>query len=92
LTGAFHDPPPTLRVYTNTNEQTAHGPLHSPGRRIDREGDGDRKRRQSPQRATLLMKGGGTAWLDCNVSSRSGPIYNHAVDRSRESGTFSVLG
>jgi Tripartite tricarboxylate transporter family receptor len=49
-------------------------------------------KRQSPQRATLLVKGGGTAWLDGNVSSRSRPIYNHAVDRSRESGTFSVLG
>jgi len=42
--------------------------------------------------AGILVKGGGTAWLDCNVSSRSDPIYNHAVDRSRESGTFSVLG
>jgi len=59
---------------------------------IDQQGDGDKKQRQSPQRATLLVKAGGTAWLDCNVSSRSGPIYNHAVDRSRESGTFSVLG
>ena len=47
---------------------------------------------KSPQRATLLVKGGGTAWLDGNVSSRSRPIYNHAVDRSRESATFSVLG
>ena len=47
---------------------------------------------QSPQRATLLVKAGGTAWLDGNVSSRSRPIYNHAIDRSRESGTFSVLG
>jgi len=44
-----------------------------------------------PQRATLLVKGGGTAWLDGNVSDRSGSIYNHAMDRSRESGTFSVL-
>ena len=49
-------------------------------------------KRQSPQRATLLVKGGDTAWLDGNVRSRSRPIYNHAVDRSRESGTFSVLG
>jgi hypothetical protein len=24
------------------------------------------------------VKGGGTAWLDGNVSSRSRPIYNHA--------------
>jgi hypothetical protein len=53
--------------------------------------DSDQER-QSPQRATLLVKGGGTAWLAGNVSSRSRPIYNHAVDRSRESGTFSVLG
>jgi len=49
-------------------------------------------KRQSPQRAALLVKGGGTAWFDGNVSSRSRPVYNHAVDRSRESGTFSVLG
>jgi len=49
-------------------------------------------KRQSPQRPTLLVKGGGTAWLDGNVSGRSRPIYNHAVDRGRESCTFSVLG
>ena len=41
--------------------------------------------------AGILVKGGGATWLDGNVSSRSGPIYNHAVDRSRESGTFTVL-
>ena len=49
-------------------------------------------KRHSPQRPTLLVKGGGTAWLDGNVSGRSRPIYNHAVDRGRESCTFSVLG
>ena len=41
--------------------------------------------------AGILVKGGGATWLDGNVSSLSGPIYNHAVYRSRESGTFTVL-
>src|SRR5262249_33663313 len=55
--------------------------------------DRSRKNRSTESSALAggLVKGGGAAWLDGNVSSRSGPIYNHAVDRSRESGTFSVL-
>jgi hypothetical protein len=49
------------------------------------------KVRKAAHSLACSVKGGGTAWLDGNVSSRSGLIYNHAVDRSRESSTFSVL-
>ena len=55
----------------------------------DQEGDGETSK---PAASYTPSEGGGTAWLDGNVSGRSRPIYNHAVDRGRESCTFSVLG